>query len=333
MEYLYGESGVNREEWSRFVNSHPYGNIFQTPEMYDVYKGTKNFEPVVIACAEGGKIKGLLSTSVISEKGGFTGWLTRRSIVVGAPLLSGGVNAGDFIKRYDSYIKDKCLYSRIANLFDLREELKPLILRGYEYFDHLNYLIDLSAGDVKLWENLHDTRKRQVKRGYKRGITVKIHDTVEDLREYYKILELTYRKNKIPLHDYSMFESAYRILSPKGYIKFFSAYDGDTLIGHRIILLYKKNMFYWYAGSLPEAGSMYPNDVLVWEILKWGANNGFEVFDFGGAGYPDKEYGVRDFKKKFGGTEVCYGNYLKIHQPLKYKLLRSAVYIYGKINK
>jgi len=32
--------------WSSFVYNHPNGNIFQTPEMYEVYKQTKNYEPI-----------------------------------------------------------------------------------------------------------------------------------------------------------------------------------------------------------------------------------------------------------------------------------------------
>jgi len=34
---------IDREEWSKFVYNHPYGNIFQTPEMAEVYKRTKNY--------------------------------------------------------------------------------------------------------------------------------------------------------------------------------------------------------------------------------------------------------------------------------------------------
>ena len=35
--------------WSEFVYGHPYGNIYQTPEMAEVYKRTKNYEPISLA--------------------------------------------------------------------------------------------------------------------------------------------------------------------------------------------------------------------------------------------------------------------------------------------
>ena len=37
------------KQWSEFVLNHPQGNIFQTPEMAEVYRRTKNYEPVTLA--------------------------------------------------------------------------------------------------------------------------------------------------------------------------------------------------------------------------------------------------------------------------------------------
>jgi len=36
-------------KWSEFVYNHPHGNIFQTPEMAEVYKRTKNYESITLA--------------------------------------------------------------------------------------------------------------------------------------------------------------------------------------------------------------------------------------------------------------------------------------------
>jgi serine/alanine adding enzyme len=37
------------KQWSKFVYNHPQGNIFQTPEMAEVYKRTKNYVPITLA--------------------------------------------------------------------------------------------------------------------------------------------------------------------------------------------------------------------------------------------------------------------------------------------
>ena len=45
-------NNVNKNKWSEFVFNHPHGNIFQTPEMYEVYNKTKNYEPVFLAVSD-----------------------------------------------------------------------------------------------------------------------------------------------------------------------------------------------------------------------------------------------------------------------------------------
>ena len=43
---------IDHEKWGEFVNSHPCGNIFQTPEMREVYERTKNYEPITLAAVD-----------------------------------------------------------------------------------------------------------------------------------------------------------------------------------------------------------------------------------------------------------------------------------------
>jgi lipid II:glycine glycyltransferase (peptidoglycan interpeptide bridge formation enzyme) len=67
-------------------------------------------------------------------------------------------------------------------------------------------------------------------------------------------------------------------------------------------------------------GSYLLNELLVWDILKWGQDNGYRRYDFGGAGRPEEKYGVRDFKGKFGGDLVCYGRNVCVHAPVIFRL-------------
>ena len=52
-----------------------------------------------------------------------------------------------------------------------------------------------------------------------------------------------------------------------------------------------------------------------------------------GAGKPDENYGVREFKEKFGGELVEYGRFIRINNPLLYKLGTSALSILKQIKK
>ena len=62
----------------------------------------------------------------------------------------------------------------------------------------------------------------------------------------------------------------------------------------------------------------------MWDIIRWGAKNGYGVLDFGGAGKPGEEYGVRDFKSKFNGKLVNFGRNTRVHAHLRMKISETA---------
>ncbi|MDH3683348.1 MAG: GNAT family N-acetyltransferase, partial [Acidimicrobiia bacterium] len=70
---------------------------------------------------------------------------------------------------------------------------------------------------------------------------------------------------------------------------------------------------YWYTGALREYSKLRASDLMVWRALEIAAARGSHTFDFGGAGKPDEEYGVRDFKVKFGGELVNFGRNVSVH--------------------
>ena len=59
--------------------------------------------------------------------------------------------------------------------------------------------------------------------------------------------------------------------------------------------------------------------------------DGFSVFDMMGAGKPDEDYGVRDFKARFGGKLVEEGRFVHIAHPLLYKIGKWGVKLLKKI--
>lgn len=48
------------------------------------------------------------------------------------------------------------------------------------------------------------------------------------------------------------------------------------------------------------------------------------LYDFGGAGWPNEDYGPRHFKKKFGGELVRFGRYRKVFSPIRMKMAEAA---------
>jgi len=146
----------------------------------------------------------------------------------------------------------------------------------------------------------------------------------------YAILRGVYRRLQVPLADQALFQAAFDILQPAGLFKIILARVEGKAVGVMTLLLHAGVIIYWYTGVDKAYSAYRANDLLVWHALEWGSRNGYHTFDFGGAGKPGEEYGVRDFKAKFGGELVSYGRYQCVHSP---RLLHLSERGYGVLRR
>jgi lipid II:glycine glycyltransferase (peptidoglycan interpeptide bridge formation enzyme) len=323
------------EQWRSFVQAHSHGNIFHTPEMFEVFKRTKGHHPALWAATRHGQILALLLPVNITLMGGLLRPLTTRSVVYGSVLCAEG-SAGQealrvLLRTYVQEMNGASLFTELRNLSDLEDSQPVLIERGFAYDDHLNYLIDLAPSPEEVLQSLGRRTRKHIRRGLRQGdVHVEVMTEREGVSRCYDLLARTYNSAEIPLADLSLFEAAFDLLSPKGMIRFTVARVEDAIAAVSVELLYKDIVYGWYGGLDREYGSYMPNEMLMWNILEWGAQHGYKIYDFGGAGHPDEEYGVRDFKAKFGGKLVCFGRNIYVHSPLLLKLSTGGYELYRR---
>jgi lipid II:glycine glycyltransferase (peptidoglycan interpeptide bridge formation enzyme) len=321
-------------EWDKFVLENPHGNIFQTSYMSKIYEKTNKYEPVRLVARDedSGNILALIQGSVICEMKGLLSSFSSRSVIHGAPLFVDSVlgrkAVQELIVHYNGLIKNKIVYTQIRNMWDTSDYHDILSGLDYEYEEHLDFLIDLDRNEEEIWSDIQKSRRKGINRAERDGITVKNVESMEELGLCYDLVLETYKRFKIPIADFSLFEAVFNDLSGTTYADFFIAYKDDEAVGTRITLNYKEMVYDWYAGS--RMGVDYVDEALVWHILKTNAGK-YKVFDFGGAGHPDKPYGVREFKRRFGGEMVNYGRYEKVHSTFRKKIAFIGLSFYNKI--
>jgi lipid II:glycine glycyltransferase (peptidoglycan interpeptide bridge formation enzyme) len=325
---------ITDAEWDNFVYSHPLGNIFQTRALYNVYAETKNYFPISVAVTDPNtqELKGVMSGVIVREMDGFLGDFSARSIVQGGPLVAPPSNkdvATELVNRYDLHASRSSLYTEIRNMYDVQDTLNHL--DNYSFVDHLNFIINLNQSEQDLWGQIHKSRRKNINRAEKAGVVVEELVSPDEIPAFYKLLGETYNNVKVPLADISLFESAFQQLVPKGMAKFYLARHENDYIGARAVLLFKNQIYDWYAGAAVDALPFHPNECLVWHILKWGIENNYSRFDFGGAGEPDKPYGPREFKRRFGGELVNYGRYVHQYSRVKIKVAEIGFKVYRKL--
>jgi serine/alanine adding enzyme len=326
---------LSNNQWTSVLNNHPNSNIFQSPVMYSVYQETKNYEPVFLAVKdEQENILGVLLAVLQKEHSGFLGKFSSRSIIWGGPIIKDNdpVILDYILKEYNKIIKKKAIYTQFRNLWDWKEQKEIFANNGFDHEDHLDILFDLKKTEDGLWKEMKRSCKKNIKKSYKNDIKILELDLNDSkiFNESYEILRDVYLRIKLPFPTKSLFRNAVKFLYSKKYLHAKGAFLENKLIGVRLVLCYKNLIYDWFAGAKDGFLSYRPNDVLPWEIMKWGVNNGYEVFDFGGAGKPNIPYGVRDYKLKFGGKLVNWGRFEKIHKTRLYKFVKVVFILWKK---
>jgi len=323
LKIITNTSGVKRSEWSRFVVNHPEGNIFQTPEMFDIFQNTLDYTPITLFAVDDNIIVGLLVGAIRNEKNILMKYISSRCIIWGGPLIKEDklFVADELMKYLVIMTKNNTIYIEFRNLYDIRKYNDIFAKYGFEYKAHLNIIINLDVKFDYLKKKMHSSRIKNYNKALKKGITVKELNREDEIIYGYNLVSNTYKRKKIPGPSLSLFLAVSRVLRKNKLCYCYAVYYLNKMIGFRMVLAYKHMFYDYYAGSDHKESNKYPNDVLIIELLKKGCDMGsVRFFDFGGAGKPNEEYGVRDHKLKFGGDVVEYGRFLRINCKVVYNL-------------
>ncbi len=110
------------DQWIKFVDEHPDGNIFHTPFMMEVFKKTSKHQPTFFAAIDerDREILSLVLSVQIGVPGTPTSRLTSRSVIYGGVLCAGTVDGGNsltpLMNSYNTSVKERVLFTEIRNM-------------------------------------------------------------------------------------------------------------------------------------------------------------------------------------------------------------------------
>jgi len=333
--------------WSSFIDAHPESTIFQSPEMYELFLNSRRMKPVVIGLADEGSssLKGLLLGVNIREMNGLAGYFSSRTVIYGGPLI-----APDQADRQEilqkmlngliSKVRNHSIFIQFRNFSSQVEKQASFSEEGFQYRERLNLIVDTSSLETVI-KNMSESRWRQVRKGLgigrlgdwvigrlgegsdKRYARIIKPERLDQVRAFYDILYDLYKhKVKKPLPAWEFFEQFYRI-SKEGKlgIILLVEYRGKIIGGILAPVTPGKTIYEWYVCGLDQQyKEVYPSVLATWAALDYAAKNNIPRFDFMGVGIPEREYGVRDFKARFGGKLVNYGRFARINNKSFYFL-------------
>jgi lipid II:glycine glycyltransferase (peptidoglycan interpeptide bridge formation enzyme) len=335
MEYLRSEQ-INKDTWKAFVDSSPFGNPFQSTEFYNFFNSIPGSSSNVFA-VDVNEIISALCIVTIQKGKALKGFFSRRAIIYGGPIVNesaeGRVALDKLLDVLNRELKNKVIYCEVRNSRDYSFFEDSYVAHGWQYRPYLNIQInikDKTLDDIK--RAMKYTRRREINMSIKEGAFYKEAKSNEEVLELYKILEELYKERvKLPLPSFDFFLKLYN--SEIG--KVFIVIHNNTIIGGSFCIYSTVGSIstFYYCGLRDYNKKIFPTHLAIIAAIEFGINNNLNIVDLMGAGRSNEEYGVRDYKAQFGGQLVENGRYLKIFNPILYKLGTIGIEVWGKIKK
>lgn len=305
--------------WKEFVTENSHATPFQTPEFYKLIISVKNLSGFAVAVFDSDSIKALAVICLIRESG-LKGYFSRRAIIYGGPVIYDDNNdvLDLLLTRISEIIRDKAIYIETRNFSDYSIHTEIFYRHGYKYLPYLNFHV-LTSDKVLMNGSVSSSRMRQIRKAQKNSVRWKEAEDIDEIKIFYDILSHLYRhKITKPLLPFEFFRNFFESSLGKYFLVW---YKGKIIGGIMCPIMEGKAIYEFYVCGLDdEYKEQYPSVMATWAAMEYANQNNIPLFDFMGAGKPDEQYGVREFKARFGGELVEYGRFIKVNNPFLYNL-------------
>jgi len=254
----------------------PERNLFSSPDWQKVINKTYRLKQYCKYIEEDGRISSYFIYSAVHN---FLEW----KICVGSycDYLDCHVSKPHHWHMFFEAIRREYPRYRIA-IRNLKDETARLCQDFNLLSKEMHHEIDVRDELDVLWQNTHRSFKVAYKRAVAGGLTFK-RCGKSDLPKFYR-LHLRLRKNKYKIfpQPYRFFDNIWRQYLERDKGVLFGAFDkSGAMVGAQIFLICGQTLFYKFSTSKQEALVHKPNNLLMWEGIKFAKERGLQTIDLG----------------------------------------------------
>ena len=229
----------------------------------------------------------------------------------------------EFQKKVDNFIfSDLDSSYALFFLHPILKDCRSFKWTNYRIEPVFHYMLDLTPGPGFLWQQFKKELRENVKKSKKKGVYFEEGEKEDLLLIYESLVERYKEQNKIVQISKNYLLDLYNLFYPKNLRIFVAKKNGEFLTGI-IALCFKDTIYFWIGGTKAGLKSLYPNDLLHWEAIKWACEHGYKYYVEFGAGTER----LARFKSKFNpNLIVCFS--ARKYSTFFVRLLES---LYGKV--
>jgi hypothetical protein len=289
--------------WNSVVKGNPESTFFHTPLWHDLV--VRTYSDYTIATrgfvfSEGRKAV----FPLIQTRGGglLKGKARLKSSVFGG---YGGIIAEDKL----SAIEQAAIYEYLLSLkasisVDGNPFSQYTIPETFTLKKDFTHVFALDTTEEDALQRLSRGAKSNLNQARKKGVSVRIARSEEDVLQYFNIYQDTLKR----WGDATLFAYPQELLLAiyrhgEDAAKLWIAEKDGTIIAGAIIFYWNQVVSYWHGASLQDYFDCYPNNLLHITIIGDALHKGYRFYDFGPSG---GQQGVARFKQSFGAEKYDF---------------------------
>jgi lipid II:glycine glycyltransferase (peptidoglycan interpeptide bridge formation enzyme) len=172
---------------------------------------------------------------------------------------------------------------------------------------YIGHILALKENDQELLSGFRSSTRRNIKKAVKKGVEVGLHYSLDSIRVFNRLNNMTRKMHGLPPQPFYFFKDIYRhIISQKKGCVVLAFFDKRPVAGAVYFHIGDK-AFFKYGASDRKYQHLRPNNLVMWEAIRWYARNGFNYLSFGRTD-PENQ-GLLQFKQGWGTREVNINYY------------------------
>lgn len=178
-------------------------------------------------------------------------------------------------------------------------EFQPSGAPSHSYWGHR---LDISCDEKALWKQLSSPKRRNIQKSQRLHTTVSFNNTIESVREFYRLHCITRKRHGLPPQPIRFFDEIFVniIALDKGQVAL--AQSGSTIVAGAIFLFSKSEVLYKFGASDKNLQNLRSNDLVMWEAIKKYSVEGYKTLSFGKT--EKLHEGLCRYKEGFGASRV-----------------------------
>jgi FemAB-related protein (PEP-CTERM system-associated) len=281
----------DHEAWDRFVCEHSSGSPFHLTAWKKSIEQTFGYESKYLVVVQGSRIRGVLPLFLVKN-------LLLGKVLISSPFaVYGGILADS-----DGAREALCTHVRHmgeslgVQYVELRNAAEEQCTGLPRITRYVTFTQSIGPDERAILESIPRKTRYMVRKALEKDL--KTRHQVSDPTTFADLYSRNLRKLGTPSFPTRFFQTL--LENFRGMADIREVMLGDKVVAAVLSFYFSDQVLPYYGASDPQFNTLAPNNFMYFDLMRWGGQNGYSIFDFGRS---KKVKGSYDFKSHWGMME------------------------------